>query len=78
MIVTGDRDIFQLIDEAGHVKVMATSRGITETKIYDHQAVVDRYGIPPELIPDFERAEGRHLRQYPRRAGDRRQDRELS
>jgi DNA polymerase-1 len=53
MIVTGDRDIFQLIDEAGHVKVMATSRGITETKIYDHQAVVDRYGIPPELIPDF-------------------------
>ena len=32
---------------------MATSRGITETKLYDHQAVVDRYGIPPELIPDF-------------------------
>ncbi len=53
MIVTGDRDIFQLIDEAGHVKVMATSRGITETKIYDHQAVVDRYGLPPALIPDF-------------------------
>jgi len=53
MIVTGDRDIFQLIDEHGHVKVMATSRGITETKIYDHQAVLDRYGIPPELIPDF-------------------------
>jgi len=53
MIVTGDRDIFQLIDEAGHVKVMATSRGITDTKIYDRQAVIDRYGIPPELIPDF-------------------------
>src|SRR5271167_2160129 len=32
---------------------MATSRGITDTKIYDHQAVIDRYGIPPELIPDF-------------------------
>jgi len=53
MIVTGDRDVFQLIDEAGLVKVMATARGITETKIYDRQAVVDRYGIPPELIPDF-------------------------
>jgi DNA polymerase-1 len=53
MIVTGDRDIFQLIDEAGHVEVMATSRGITDTKIYDRQAVIDRYGIPPELIPDF-------------------------
>ena len=53
MIVTGDRDIFQLIDERGLVKVMATARGITDTKIYDHQAVLDRYGIPPRLIPDF-------------------------
>ena len=53
MIVTGDRDVFQLIDEDGLVKVMATSRGITDTKIYDRQAVIDRYGIPPELIPDF-------------------------
>jgi DNA polymerase-1 len=52
-IVTGDRDVFQLIDEGGLVQVMATARGITETKVYDHQAVVDRYGIPPALIPDF-------------------------
>jgi DNA polymerase-1 len=53
VIVTGDRDAFQLIDPDGVVKVMATSRGITETKLYDHEAVVERYGIPPELIPDF-------------------------
>ncbi|HLH15147.1 MAG TPA: 5'-3' exonuclease H3TH domain-containing protein, partial [Solirubrobacteraceae bacterium] len=53
MIVTGDRDVFQLIDPDGLVQVMATSRGITETKLYDRRAVVDRYGIPPELIPDF-------------------------
>jgi DNA polymerase-1 len=53
MIVTGDRDAFQLIGEDDLVRVMATSRGITETKIYDRQAVVDRYGIGPELIPDF-------------------------
>src|SRR5271167_1198232 len=53
MIVTGDRDVFQLIDDQGMVKVMATARGITDTKIYDRQAVLDRYGIPPELIPDF-------------------------
>ncbi len=52
-IVTGDRDVFQLIDERGLVQVMATARGITETKVYDHQAVIDRYGIPPALIPDF-------------------------
>jgi DNA polymerase-1 len=53
MIVTGDRDVFQLIDDVGMVKVMATARGITDTKIYDRRAVIDRYGIPPELIPDF-------------------------
>jgi DNA polymerase I len=52
-IVTGDRDVFQLIDEGGLVEVMATARGITDTKLYDHQAVLDRYGIPPALIPDF-------------------------
>src|SRR4051812_33887889 len=50
-VVTGDRDLFQLIEPG--VKVMATSRGITETKVYDREAVIDRYGIPPELIPDF-------------------------
>ena len=52
-ILTGDRDIFQLIDPESKVRVMATARGITETKLYDHAAVVERYGIPPELIPDF-------------------------
>src|SRR5436305_15170667 len=51
MMVTGDRDMFQLIEPG--IRVMATSRGITDTKIYDTQAVVERYGIPPGLIPDF-------------------------
>jgi DNA polymerase-1 len=51
MIVTGDRDLFQLVEDG--VRVMATGRGITDTKIYDHEAVLDRYGIPPALVPDF-------------------------
>lgn len=53
VVVTGDRDAFQIIDPDNVVRVMATGRGITDTKLYDHQAVIDRYGIPPELIPDF-------------------------
>ncbi|MGX6448395.1 5'-3' exonuclease, partial [Patulibacter sp. S7RM1-6] len=53
VIVTGDRDQFQLIDPDGWVGVMATARGITETKVYDHAAVTERYGLPPEMIPDF-------------------------
>ncbi len=51
MVVTGDRDMFQIVGDG--VRVMATSRGITETKLYDRQGVIDRYGIPPESIPDF-------------------------
>jgi DNA polymerase-1 len=50
-IVTGDRDAFQLVGDG--VKVMATSRGITETKTYDRDDVIERYGITPEQIPDF-------------------------
>jgi DNA polymerase I len=51
MVVTGDRDAYQLVGEG--VRVMSTSRGITETKIYDSDAVTERYGVPPELITDL-------------------------
>src|SRR4051812_46884775 len=50
-VVTGDRDMFQLVEP--RIRIMATGRGITDTKIYDRDAVIDRYGIPPERIPDF-------------------------
>jgi DNA polymerase I len=52
MVVTGDRDAYQLVDD-GHVRIMTTSRGITDTRVYDREGVIDRYGIPPELVPDF-------------------------
>jgi DNA polymerase-1 len=51
MVVTGDRDAYQLVGDG--IRVMSTSRGITETKIYDREAVVERYGVPPELVTDL-------------------------
>ena len=51
MVVTGDRDAYQLVQDG--VRIMTTSRGITDTKVYDTQGVIDRYGISPEKIPDF-------------------------
>ncbi len=51
MVVTGDRDAYQLVGEG--VRVMSTSRGITETKIYDREAVIERYGVPPEQVTDL-------------------------
>ena len=51
MIVSGDRDAYQLVNDG--VRVMSTSRGVTDTKIYDTAAVIERYGVPPELVPDL-------------------------
>jgi DNA polymerase-1 len=52
MIVTGDRDAYQLATN-GTVRIMTTSRGITDTRVYDRDGVVERYGVPPELVTDF-------------------------
>ncbi|HEX7100270.1 MAG TPA: DNA polymerase I [Acidimicrobiia bacterium] len=51
LIVTGDRDAFQLIDD--HVKVLYTRRGITDTIIADRDYVIERYGITPEQYVEF-------------------------
>src|SRR5215208_4867609 len=51
MIVSGDRDVYQLVGDG--IRVMTTSRGVTDTKVYDREGVVERYGVPPELVPDF-------------------------
>jgi DNA polymerase-1 len=67
MVVTGDRDAYQLADDR-RVRIMTTSRGITDTRVYDRDGVVERYGIGPELIPDF-------IGQHPGRSWNRRQDR---
>src|ERR687897_692860 len=51
MVVSGDRDVYQVVEDG--VRVMTTSRGVTDTKIYDRDGVVERYGVPPELVTDL-------------------------
>ena len=51
VILTGDRDAFQLADD--RIAVMTTGRGVTDTKLYTPDAVRERYGIGPELMADF-------------------------
>ena len=51
MVVSGDRDVYQLVGEG--IRVMTTSRGVTDTKVYDRDGVVERYGVPPELVTDL-------------------------
>jgi DNA polymerase-1 len=51
LLVTGDRDAFQLIDD--HLKVLYTRRGITDVIAADDAYVVDRYGIRPAQYVDY-------------------------
>jgi DNA polymerase-1 len=55
-IVTGDQDAMQLVD--GSVKVLRTTRGVSETKTYGRDEVVEEYGVTPEQIPDFKALTG--------------------
>jgi DNA polymerase-1 len=50
-ILTSDRDIFQLVTDG--ISVLATGRGVTDTTEYTPDKVVERYGLGPELMPDF-------------------------
>jgi DNA polymerase-1 len=51
LVVTGDRDLVQLVDE--HVKVLATIRGVADLRLYDRAQVEKEYGLTPEQIPDL-------------------------
>ena len=51
LLVTGDKDALQLVDE--NVRVVSTKKGITDIVVYDHDAVVERYGVAPEQVADF-------------------------
>ncbi len=51
LIVTGDRDAFQLI--GGPVKVVYTRRGISDTIVADTEYVTERYGITPSQYVDY-------------------------
>ena len=51
VIVTGDRDILQLVREG--VSVIMTRRGISDVIRYDGPTVLERYGVAPEKWTDF-------------------------
>ena len=52
-IVTGDRDLFQLVDDARGVRVLYTNRGIADIESVDEAAVTAKYGIPGRAYADF-------------------------
>lgn len=52
-IVTGDRDLFQLVDDARGIRVQYTARGVRNLTLVDEAAVTDKYGVPGRTYGDF-------------------------
>jgi len=52
-VVTGDRDLFQLVDDARGIRVLYTGRGVGNLELVDEAWVEKKYGIPGRLYGDF-------------------------
>ncbi len=51
VILTGDKDIFQLINQS--ILVLTPAIGFSKGVLYDRDAVVEKFGVPPEKIADL-------------------------
>ncbi|MBV8223315.1 MAG: hypothetical protein JO293_08125, partial [Candidatus Eremiobacteraeota bacterium] len=56
VIVSGDLDLLQLVDD--NVTVVVTRRGISDMMRYDEAAVRERYGLAPRQLPDYRGLKG--------------------
>lgn len=56
IIITGDMDTLQLISD--RTLVYAMGRGLSESKLYNRQAVQEKYGISPEQVIDYKAIKG--------------------
>lgn len=56
IIVTGDLDTLQLVDEK--IKVFALRRGMSDSVLYDKKAIMGRYGLSPEQMVDYKGLRG--------------------
>ncbi len=52
-VVTGDRDLFQFVDDERGVRVVYTGRGMSNLELLDAAAIVGRYGVLPEQYADY-------------------------
>jgi 5'-3' exonuclease len=52
-VVTGDRDLFQVVDDARGVRVLYTARGLAKLEVIDEAAVTKRYEIPGRSYAAF-------------------------
>lgn len=52
-VVTGDRDLFQLVDDAAGVRIVYTARGMSNLQVVDEAWITAKYGIAAAQYADF-------------------------
>jgi DNA polymerase-1 len=52
VIVTGDRDSYQLVSDP-HVRVLYNKRGVSDYAFYDEAGIAERTGVTPALYPEY-------------------------
>ncbi|HWA32155.1 MAG TPA: DNA polymerase [Candidatus Paceibacterota bacterium] len=57
IIASGDMDTMQLV-HGEKVRVFTLKKGLNDTIMYDQKAVEERFGFPPELLPDYKGLRG--------------------
>lgn len=63
VIVTGDRDMLQLVND--RVKVCVPVKGLSETKIYDEKLIKEGFGVTPSQWVDVKALKGDASDNYP-------------
>ena len=53
IVVTGDRDILQLVDDSKNIKLFMPIGGLANGKIFAEKETVERLGVMPAQIPDY-------------------------
>ncbi|HEX6873632.1 MAG TPA: 5'-3' exonuclease [Micromonosporaceae bacterium] len=52
-VATGDRDLFQLIDDERGVRVLYCGRGVSKLEVFDNATLEAKYGVPASGYADF-------------------------
>src|SRR3990172_5855293 len=65
VIITGDRDILQLVDDKRKVKVYLPIRGLSDAKLMKADDVIEKLGVKPVQIPDYKALVGDQSDNYP-------------
>ncbi len=65
VIVTGDKDILQLVDDKDNVKVYMPVQGLSKAKLYGEADVVERMEVKPSQIVDYKALAGDSSDNYP-------------